>query len=465
MRVRANMAVGLVVGIGVLEMFGSGCGGGSGSGGGGASAATGTSSTGSGTGTSATGAGGGAACQSAAQCPAASSTCATPACTNGACGFTNQPKGTACNDSGGHVCDGNGHCVPECMQASDCPPTGTACATPVCEPGGTCGTSNAALGTPCSDNGGVTCDGNGVCTQAHCSDGMKDGDESDVDCGGSCSACAVGKACGMTSDCGPEQFCESSICEYPTTCNDLHMRDPAAPSGVYTVDVDKFAFSQPPFQAYCDMANDGGGWTFLYKLNSGTTENPYDLWMNDVVVDDPSCHVNTKGTIDCASDMLNSFHWGDSGYTRLRVNLYKDGTGLVKQIMFKGFGSASKTDWFTASNIVTSSWADLNATTATNYFSIQGDGGNAGLRRNWFINHDYTGCNGDRGWLLVSAANPSKACAYESGTGVNNVILYADADASSVTHCQGTSVGCYYWDDMPQTGYIKQADVLTVYFR
>ena len=34
-----------------------------------------------------------------------------------------------------------------------------------------------------------------------CSDKVKNGSESDVDCGGTCPACADGKACGAGTDC------------------------------------------------------------------------------------------------------------------------------------------------------------------------------------------------------------------------------------------------------------------------
>ena len=39
-----------------------------------------------------------------------------------------------------------------------------------------------------------------------CHDGVKDGDETDVDCGGSCASCATGQFCASGAD------CVSSIC-------------------------------------------------------------------------------------------------------------------------------------------------------------------------------------------------------------------------------------------------------------
>lgn len=44
-----------------------------------------------------------------------------------------------------------------------------------------------------------------------CSDGVKNGDETDVDCGGSCAGkCAAGKACLVSGDCGTALACGSS---------------------------------------------------------------------------------------------------------------------------------------------------------------------------------------------------------------------------------------------------------------
>ncbi|CAF0730480.1 unnamed protein product [Adineta steineri] len=51
-----------------------------------------------------------------------------------------------------------------------------------------------------------------------CSDGIMNGDETDIDCGGSCLTCAVGKNCTLTKDCDNVQ-CVNNICA-SATCND-----------------------------------------------------------------------------------------------------------------------------------------------------------------------------------------------------------------------------------------------------
>ncbi|MBI3037163.1 thrombospondin type 3 repeat-containing protein [Candidatus Woesearchaeota archaeon] len=55
-----------------------------------------------------------------------------------------------------------------------------------------------------------------------CSDRIKDGDEADVDCGGTCSSkCANGKSCGVSSDCR-NNFCVSGVCRIGN-CTDSYM--------------------------------------------------------------------------------------------------------------------------------------------------------------------------------------------------------------------------------------------------
>ena len=62
----------------------------------------------------------------------------------------------------------------------------------------------------------------GDCVTARCADGVHDGDETDVDCGGSCGTCAIGKLCAVATDCA-SGFCSASTCAAKPpgmTCND-----------------------------------------------------------------------------------------------------------------------------------------------------------------------------------------------------------------------------------------------------
>src|SRR5688572_25516402 len=51
-----------------------------------------------------------------------------------------------------------------------------------------------------------------------CNDGMRNGDESDRDCGGSCGPCGDGQRCGAPGDCG-SKVCKNGVCVAPS-CTD-----------------------------------------------------------------------------------------------------------------------------------------------------------------------------------------------------------------------------------------------------
>jgi hypothetical protein len=84
--------------------------------------------------------------------------------------------------------------------------------------GGSC--SACAVGKACQLNSDCTsnaCDGNFfTCATSQCFDHKKDGVETDVDCGGSsaCARCVVGQACLVSSDCQLGLSCSiSHVCQ------------------------------------------------------------------------------------------------------------------------------------------------------------------------------------------------------------------------------------------------------------
>lgn len=98
-----------------------------------------------------------------------------------------------------------------CSTPGQCPATGTTCLIQACQ-GGYCEPLKAPAGSPCSDAGGLECDGNGACTTAACGNGVQDGAELAVDCGGGlCPGCPEGTACGAGVDCATEA-CIDALC-------------------------------------------------------------------------------------------------------------------------------------------------------------------------------------------------------------------------------------------------------------
>jgi len=80
---------------------------------------------------------------------------------------------------------------------------------------------NCRLGETCSD--GSQCltgfCSNNICVEASCTDRIKNQDESDVDCGGSCGACNTGKRCFFNLDCKSD-LCTLGTCGQVDACND-----------------------------------------------------------------------------------------------------------------------------------------------------------------------------------------------------------------------------------------------------
>jgi len=158
--------------------------------------------------------------------------CTTDTCANGVPANAPKAAGTGCKDDGGKLCDGQGACV-ECLDNGDC--SGQVCDEHACVPA-TCvdGVKNGnetALDcggscNPCAD--GLACAVSadciskvcqaGVCKAPNCTDGLQNGAETDVDCGGFCQPCTTGKSCALAADC-QSQVCFGGICQ-PPKCTD-----------------------------------------------------------------------------------------------------------------------------------------------------------------------------------------------------------------------------------------------------
>ncbi|MSP24190.1 MAG: hypothetical protein EXR75_03300 [Myxococcales bacterium] len=134
-----------------------------------------------------------------ADLPIDGATCTEDLCDAGAASNPPLSVGKICNEDGGAICDGDGACV-GCLEDAACTPPETCGGSGV---DGFCGckpTTCAASGLTC----GFGAD-DGCGKPLACNNAKKDGGETDLDCGGPPSSCAVrcaaGKGCFKNSDC------------------------------------------------------------------------------------------------------------------------------------------------------------------------------------------------------------------------------------------------------------------------
>ena len=126
-------------------------------------------------------------------------------------------------------------------------------------------------GSACTDGSTCLsgyCDPDGECAVESCSDGFRNLDETDLDCGGtSCLGCLGGQRCAAGADCW-SGACVAGVCTQPAhldgspvTCATLRA-DGVTSSGLQVVDPDG-AGGDPPMAVRCEMEHLGGGWTML----------------------------------------------------------------------------------------------------------------------------------------------------------------------------------------------------------
>jgi plastocyanin len=162
-------------------------------------------------------------CRAAADCPAPSSPCAQASCEAGVCGTVFLPDGTALPDAlqtvgdcAVLVCDGSGAAISRSSDG-DLDDDGNECTKDVCTDGQISHPPEAAA-SDCMD-GTKVCDGKGECVDKDCLNGIQDGTETDLDCGGpDCGGCSPGGTCLVFSDCD-SSVCSAGVCQEPV-CTD-----------------------------------------------------------------------------------------------------------------------------------------------------------------------------------------------------------------------------------------------------
>ncbi len=116
---------------------------------------------------------------------------------------------------------------------------------------------------------------------------------------------------------GLDDDCDGEVDDgvYFANCLALLEANPGAPSGVYAIDPDGAGTGIDPFEVYCDMTLDGGGWTLVIKIDGDSDLFAYDqpIWTNTDTYNEGA------PDFDLTQAKLASFH--TVPFTEVRVGL------------------------------------------------------------------------------------------------------------------------------------------------
>ncbi len=204
--------------------------------------------------------------------------CLGPSCTDGVA--NGDEHGVDCGGSCPGCGEGSPCSVAEDCSSGVCDPMSESCAAPSCTDGIRNGEETdvdcggpvclpCEVGEDCASAGdcrSMICSVvSSTCGAPSCGDGVQNGDETDVDCGGSCPACGVGDRCLSAGDCA-ESYCRSRVCRQYASCNDMLQAGVVTRSGIYRI----HPTATTSLLVYCDMTTDGGGWTRVAYLSAGS---------------------------------------------------------------------------------------------------------------------------------------------------------------------------------------------------
>lgn len=253
--------------------------------------------------------------------------------------------------------------------------------------GGSCATCNA--GASCSIDADCTTSicNNGTCAAQHCANGVKDVDETDIDCGGSCGACSTGKQCSTDADCGGATCNSSNSCEVPASCLDWLNQTPGLADGEYLIDRDGNG-PKKNIQVFCDMTSDGGGYTMLKvasETNLVAAEAEAICAQNNMQLHIPRSLAHLEATLTLARNNAIGPD-GDIHYARI-LGIYPDVDGATcSNTPFNS--SSTNCDWSASDN------GPFYISTRTNIAEPNGDNSTIGsMTYSWSIDNTSTGYN------------------------------------------------------------------------
>ncbi|XP_038066944.1 uncharacterized protein LOC119736970 [Patiria miniata] len=189
-------------------------------------------------------------------------------------------------------------------------------------------------------------------------------------------------------------------------------------------------------------------WRLVFKGVAGTGAKLHDMWTR---VDWTSSYEASGHRRD--NCLYQAWHNGLLNVRRVKLSLY-EGAIVRAELIFDGAGSDIGS-WFTQTRLISSPWDDLKSVQFGGdgqYFSIDG---HVEEDRRFFINNHYGGCEGDKGWLVVTESDSLNYCGWEGQTEAHPypMILYSTTNHKVL------------WNDVLSNGGgpVGRADSLTIH--